>query len=340
MKWPFDLNIKVEREMRISKHIMLKNVLVSATTFAISVPTLSKDKREGGTNSMSADCKKDKDFYVVIGRGKNDSKDMANQLALVDARKSALLCIFGGTISYKSNTAESNTDVETSASTTITLSSEHIDWSGFEMIDSKEDHQDEVWTVELEFHWSIKDVSENKKRTDKLNKEKEKNKSLSAEIVSSQKIAAERARLIEKQKKELEDLKKQETELANLKSESERVLVKLNKIKADRKDKNAAWLNMVLQFGCGTTLADLKKTIGAPRQIKIMISKIQNTYKDIYTPSLYFIYGDYAFEAIIHDVTARSYDDLSYLKREANRYEISSVREYKGGTKGWYICQH
>lgn len=123
---------------------------------------------------LSTDCTKDDRFYYFVGRAAADSRNASSQGAMLDARKNALICVFGGTIDFKSSTSADNHDVQTLQSTSVAVSSAHIDWSGFEMIESIDNERQGSWESIGQFRWPHKEVQANKKRTDALAKERRK----------------------------------------------------------------------------------------------------------------------------------------------------------------------
>lgn len=290
------------------------------------------------TVEMAVDCSKDQNFYYVTATGTGETKDMATQVALINARKNALMCIFGGKINYQSTTDESNQDVSTKTSTSVEVSADQMNWSGFEMAASSDTETEGNWVVKTKFRWSHKDIAENKKRNDALEKEREKNRAIAARAEANKKLAEERKALIEQQRAELESLKAQERELAEISSEYDRALKKLKKLKRDERSKDDKWLRMVLQFGCGVTITDVHYVLGPPDEIKVYGTR-KRDYDD-YKPLLFFIYGKYALVAPVHDttfgVTDRNWDRV---KDNASRYQITYVEQFVGGTSAWWICR-
>lgn len=61
---------------------------------------------------IGKDCKNHGHFFYTVGNGKGSTKSIANQAALLDARKNALLCNFGGRIDFSAQTTESDYNTE------------------------------------------------------------------------------------------------------------------------------------------------------------------------------------------------------------------------------------
>lgn len=296
------------------------------------------DTHTRDTVDMAVDCSKDQNFYYVTATGTGESKDMATQVALINARKNALMCIFGGKINYQSTTDESNQDVSTKTSTSVEVSADQMNWSGFEMAASSDTETEGNWVVKTKFRWSHKDIAENKKRNDALKKEREKNRAIAARAEANRKLAEERKALIEQQRAELESLKRQERELAEVASEYDRALKTLKKLKKQEQSKDQKWIRMVVQFGCGVTLTDVKDVLGPPDEIKVYGTR-KHDYDD-YKPLLYFIYGKYALVAPVHDTTFGVTDhNWDRVKHDASRYQITYVEQFVGGTSAWWICR-
>lgn len=319
-----------------SKKFVFVSVLVLAPPPA-ALASNDEAQPEAST-AMAQNCTKDQKYYYVMATGTGTSQDMATQVALINVRKTALICIFGGKINYQSTTDESNVDVSTNTSTSVEVSSEQMNWSQFEMIASSDKEEEDSWTVQTKFRWSLKEIAENKKRTDAIEKEREKNRVIAARAEANRKLAEERKALIEQQKAELEGLRRQERELAEIGSEYNRALTKLKKLKREERSKDQKWLNMVLNFGCGVTISDVKHVLGQPDEIKVYGTR-KHDYDD-YKPLLYFIYGKYALVAPIHDTTFGLFDNnWDRVKESASRYQITYAEQFVGGNSAWWICK-
>jgi hypothetical protein len=301
------------------------SVILSASAHAESVELAPNCKKEGGG-------------YVVTGGGEGASKSLASQGALIDARKNALLCIFGGQIEYSSESTETLTDAEHSGRTKVTVNSESIDWSGFSFVEGSDEETDGAWKSAATFTWSFKDVEANKTKIDALTKQKEKNRALASEIEATKKIAEEKQALIERQREEINRLKEQELEIAKMKSENARIVAKISSRKKERDSKEMEWIKMVTKFGCGLTIDDVKDVLGSPDSIDVRGKPLDSTgYR--FQPLLYFIYGRYALVAPVPGLNTTKFDDWNYAKKYVSTSQITYVAQYVGGDTAWWICK-
>jgi hypothetical protein len=301
------------------------SVILSASAHAESV-------------ELAPNCKKEDGGYVVTGGGEGASKSLASQGALIDARKNALLCIFGGQIEYSSESTETLTDAEHSGRTKVTVNSESIDWSGFSFVEGSDEETDGAWKSAATFTWSFKDVEANKTKIDALTKQKEKNRALASEIEATKKIAEEKQALIERQREEINRLKEQELEIAKMKSENARIVAKITSRKKERDSKEMEWIKMVTKFGCGLTIDDVKDVLGSPDSIAIMASQ-PDKYSSAYMPHLYFVYGRYALVAPVTTFRFHNWNEKDQALRYVSTSQITYVAQYIGGDTEWWICK-
>jgi hypothetical protein len=290
--------------------------------------------------SLSQDCTKTDSGYRFHGQGSGSSKSIAAQGALVDARKNAIVCLFGGTIEFSSEATESNTEAKYSGKTSISVSSENLDWSDFQFVQGTDVEAGSAWTSMAVFSWSLKAVDENRKRLDRITKQKEQNRALSLQTDAIKKQLDEKSKLVKKQKEELDKLNKSELEIQQLKNEKDRILARLEERKKNRQTKSAAWIAMVTKFGCGITFSDLEESIGSPDKTEIRFQYFSGDAYIRYRPVIYFIYGDYALVAPVYDELADEYD-MKYRNFLASkdRYQITYVIQYRGGTASHWICK-
>ncbi|MCX6106139.1 MAG: hypothetical protein NTY08_09945 [Proteobacteria bacterium] len=325
--------------MRTNYFIFTFAIALGFPARAEELEPIQHEQSELGS-SLSGDCTRSGDHYTFLGHGQGNSQSLATQGSLLSARKNALICLFGGTLNFTSETAESNTDTSYTGKTSISVSAENIDWSGFEMARCKDDELNGVWQSDAVFNWSVKDIEKNRRRLDLLNKKKEENRALSAKIKAARDLAAQKESLLQRQRIELNRLKKQEQDIANMQSESERIIAKLRLRKKSKLDKDNQWLNMARQLGCGVTLGDLIASIGKPAKTIIQFEELDIKYHTKFRPKIYFVYGDYALVAPEYDRVASSFD-IKYTdyKSDIDRYPVTYVEKYRGSPESWWICQ-
>lgn len=307
---------------------------------------------------MNTDCKRDRDFVYSIGNGEGPTKIIANQAALLDARKNALICNFGGRLDFKSTTKESSHSADFTSESSITLNAENIDWSSFENIRSRDILAGEKYITMLHFRWKIEEIEKNRYKIETLEMEKNKNKTLSSEVAKLKANSEEKERRLKEKIRELNAIKKDEIELSKVRSEKDKKIAQLKKLKKNQGELDDEWISMVTQFGCDNTIEEIEKILGKPEKIEIWQGRIEKDPKDpkdpfapyvvpLNYPVIYFFYN-YSrfafrvdFEEVQHtypDGQHRVYGDIWY-KNEARRRIILKVEKMKGERHSWFLCQ-
>jgi hypothetical protein len=220
---------------------------------------------------LTSDCTKDGEYFYFVGYGEGPTSTSATQNALIDARKNALLCIFGGAIEFSSNTKEDISKIDYTAGTTVRVSSDHVDWSGFEkVLGSDFFPYDERDAVYIQYRWQIKQIDTSKKKLALIQQELEKNKALQKQVEATQVVVKEKSELIEQQKKELEKLKQQEIELESIKNEAEKSIKKISMQRKQYFDKKTQFSRIVTQLYCGITLGEFISAVGEPDEEQVL----------------------------------------------------------------------
>ena len=218
---------------------------------------------------LTSDCTKDSDHFYFVGYGEGPTSTSATQNALIDARKNALLCIFGGAIEFSSSTKENTTKIDYSAGTTVKVTSDHVDWSGFEkVLGSDFFPYDERDAVYIQYRWQMKQIDTSKKKLALIQQELEKNKALQKQVEATQDVVKEKSELIEQQKKELEKLKQQEIELESIRNQTERSIAQISNQRKQYSDKKTHFSKIVKELYCGITIGEFISAIGEPGDIR------------------------------------------------------------------------
>lgn len=261
-------------EIAIASTIMTSCIHTKAPTSspAPTPTTLPAPKRTSTKQKpqwLTSDCTKDNEYFYFVGYGEGPTSTSATQNALIDARKNALLCIFGGAIEFSSNTKEDTTKVDYTAGTTVRVTSDHVDWSGFEkVLGSDFFPYDERDAIYIQYRWQAKQIDTSKKKLALIQRELEKNKALQKQIEATQDVVKEKSELIERQKVELEKLKQQEIELESIKNQTERSIKQISKQRRQYSDKRTQFSRIVKELYCGITIGEFISAVGEPSDIR------------------------------------------------------------------------
>ena len=166
------------------------------------------------------DCTSSDGVYCFVGYGKAASNSLSAQAALISAKKSVLLCVFGDKISYSFESTETMKALDVKSKTRLSLTYEHIDWSGFEKVLEKHVVRDngEFTEIYSQFRWPTKSITAARKDLKTLLKKIEKNRVLEKKLQHSKKSRKKLRELIRSQKEELKLLKAQKYEMERLQS--------------------------------------------------------------------------------------------------------------------------
>ena len=304
----------------------------------LSMPSLATEGPSVADRvNIGSDCTSDSRYYYFTGYGVGASKAIAAQVALMDARKNALVCVFGGSISYQAISNGTTESFNRSDSTTVAVTADHVDWEAFELV-SAQDQDDRVnFTSTAQFRWSRKSINANKERRDNLIKERKRNQNLSAAVTEAQRLAAEKDELLRRQQRELDDMRRHQLDLLGNAAKNDRILSQLERKKREREEKDGQWLRMVLKFGCGVTISDLRDVLGKPQQTLVYTIEEGSAFKN--RPLLYYVYGNFALVAPVHDeLWLNSSRDTTHIKRNSSRYQITYVERFRGDGATWVIC--
>ena len=310
---------------------------VLALTCVLAPEITRADPISSGIHQGPADCSSDTSYYFFIGNGVGASPTAATQGAMLDARKNAIMCLFGGSISYDANIRGSNHSLETASSTSVSLTAEDVDWSAFELLASEDTEANGSFTSTLRFRWSKRAITKIKATRDIVRKEKQKSRALEKVITAADRKAADREALIVAQEQELAAMRRHQFALLSAAARSDKVVAELEKRKREQSELDQQWLNMVLRFGCGVTLTELKSLLGSPDSIEVYSIR-DKTYR--YRPLLYYVYGNFALVAPVFDVIwpISFGNDTKAVRRDAWRYQVTEVTRYKGDGATWIIC--
>lgn len=209
---------------------------------------------------INNDCTKDEQAFYFIEYGEGRNQATATQQALIEARKSALLCIFGGTIEFSSETAETAKDSSYSGSTKVRVNSDNVDWSGFEKVVGMDFFPfDERDVIYVQYRWPIAKIDTSKKRLAAIAEQIEKNKALASQVEATKALVREQSELIDRQKQELEKAQKQELEIQSLKKETEAARLKLRKIGAKQRVESEELVSLFMEIPCRLTIRELER---------------------------------------------------------------------------------
>lgn len=289
------------------------------------------------SSNHDIDCSSDGKYHYVIGHGSGDSQAVATQTALLDARKNAILCVFGSDVSYNSRTIGTADHVDASMHSHVSVTGEHIDWSAMELVKADDSMVDGVYTTVVHYKWPKQAIASIKGKRDAVKKERAKNAALAREVEAAKRLSVEQEGLLQARDAELREMRRHQYELLSAAAKHDRVLAAIERQKREQEDLDREWLHMALKLGCGVTIKELKPTLGRPSRIEVYVRQ-ESSYK--YRPLLYFVYGDFALVAPVYDVTwpTASPRGTERLIDEAWRYQFTHVVRYKGDGSYWVVC--
>ncbi|MBM4251986.1 MAG: hypothetical protein FJ146_08450 [Deltaproteobacteria bacterium] len=283
------------------------------------------------------DCSSDSQFFYVIGHGSGASQTVAAQSALLDARKNAILCVFGGVVSYDSHIKGTADQVEASTQAHVSVTGEHIDWGALELLKADDSMVDGVYSSVIRLRWPKPAIAVIKAKRDVIKRERTKNAALAREVEAAKRQSAEQEALLQARDAELREMRRHQYELLSAAAKHDRVLASIERQKREQEDLDREWLHMALKLGCGVTIKELKPTLGRPSRTEVYVRQ-ESSYR--YRPLLYFVYGNFALVAPVYDVTwlTATSRGTELLIDQAWRYQITQVVRYRGDGSYWVVC--
>ena len=215
---------------------------------------------------VNQDCFLSNGYYYFVGYGEGQNASSAVRNALITSRQNALTCLFGGTVTSKITVDEKNQSIDFSGHTSVTLSYEHVNWSGYEQVSGKVFYASkERNKLYSHYRWSQKSIELEQERLKKLSEKIDETQALKNEVSLKKEI-------IEDQKEKLAELQQQEQELKAIKSQSEKAVTRLKALNEARHKKERDILSIINNMYCGITVEKFIELFREPDHISLPTS--------------------------------------------------------------------
>ena len=201
--------------------------------------------------------------FLVVGMAEGATPSEAGHAAVIAARRSAVLCVFGASISAELDSLETNDSSSGTERIRQSIAVESVDWQGFELVAGHSlTLQDEHgFRVHAQYRWSREQAEAARSRARELAAAAERARALKVQV-------ATQGRMIEAQRERLAELDHQQQELAALKDRADAAAVRIASWSAEQSSKNASVAKAVAKLFCGITFQQVIDSLGEPDELK------------------------------------------------------------------------
>ena len=315
--------------------------LCMATLLVFSDDSIAKKKRKmKAPDWVGENCTKKEGFYYFVGFGEGSNASIAARNALIDSRRNALVCLFGGTITSSMTIAEDNKSSTFESLTSLELNYSDVNWASYEKIPDRSFFHDEKQTkVYMQYRWKELVITQEKDRLEKLSSEIQKTKTQKKEISIQR-------RLIDQQKAQLQELQIQEEEMKGIKNAAEKAALRLREMKRVKEAKSRDIAQLIPLLYCGITIGDFIEVYQKPDSIEgvatgigigsSLVNHIAFNWHEYQVQVRYeYLKSIYGSWPTLRATRKYSYDKFMKLKN----YPIKFVYSDYGLTqKGWSTC--
>ena len=206
----------------------------------------------------TSDCQVVGGRYQIPAHGEGRSTAEAVNAAKLNARQSALICIFGAVYTIDLSVKEGNKGVAVDSNVRANMTADSVDWSGFSAAQGKikylNSEKTDLWVM---YEWEKKSADAARARFLKLQENFEKERALKEELEAKKVL-----------------IKRQEENLARLQEEDLKLKVISEKIDSATsrrmehgqriKERSGKLRSYFLSIKCGITFPDIINDIGEP----------------------------------------------------------------------------
>tara|TARA_B100001093_G_scaffold515973_1_gene593624 strand:- start:72 stop:818 length:747 start_codon:yes stop_codon:yes gene_type:complete len=233
--------------------------ILSANLFFFAEEAFSKKKKKIKVPDwVGENCTKKDGFYYFVGFGEGSNASIAARNALIDSRRNALVCLFGGTITSNMIIEEDNKGSSFESLTSLELNYSDVNWASYEKVpDRSFFHEEKQTQVYMQYRWKELVIAQEKGRLGKLSSEIQKTKTQEKEISIQR-------RLIDQQTAQLKELQIQEEEMKTIKNAAEKAAIRLREMKRANEQKSKDVGQLIPLLYCGITISDFIEAYRKP----------------------------------------------------------------------------
>lgn len=209
------------------------------------------------------DCVEREGAFLVVGMGQGASPSEAGRSAVLAARRSAVLCVFGASISTELETLETNDSSSGSERLRESVAVESVDWQGFELVPGHNLtlQDDRGFRVHAQYRWSRQEADVARSRARQLADAAERARALKAQVTAQ-------GHVIEAQRQRLAELDAQEKELTALKDRADAASKRIASLAQAQGSKNSSVAKVVANLYCGVTFGQVINALGKPDETR------------------------------------------------------------------------